>query len=105
MKRLLLALILIITVLAFAGCTSSNGNPGEAKNTAAAASQNQDGSKTSQNSGAPGNMEPVKPGTVPQLSSNQKDEVDSRIRSVLNSMDKALNSLQDPQDIDIDSVN
>lgn len=120
-KKLICA-ALIITILALSGCTSSgtnNGNRSEVKdeaiasdsssgadNTAVSVQQNQDSSiSLSQKAEASGDLKPVKPGTVPELSPNQKTMVNKEINPVLNEIDSALKSLQDPQDIDITSIN
>jgi hypothetical protein len=121
MKKLI-PVILIIAISLLAGCTSRNdssGNTGGIKDSTITAGKTGDGAGTNdsalqivegsnssvQAAGAPKDLKPVKPGTIPQLSDAQKSEVNTKINSVLNDMDNALKSLQDPQDIDLTSIN
>jgi PBP1b-binding outer membrane lipoprotein LpoB len=47
----------------------------------------------------------LKPGTVPQLTEKQKAQVNSKLNSTVNDLSKTLKSIQDAQDIDLDSIN
>lgn len=102
MKKIL-ALLLAVSILILSGCA---GKPGDTKDTAASSVQSSANSNTlGQRVEVKTNFEPLKPGSVPQLSAQQKAEVDTKVNSVLEKVDSALKSIQDPQDIDISSVN
>lgn len=108
MKRLI-SVVLLIAIFMFAGCTKKSTDTESiggvkdsavtadktsgAANSNTPAAQSQSGSST------------LKPGTMPQLSDKQKRDVNSEINSALNNLDNTLKSLQDPQDINLDSVN
>lgn len=45
------------------------------------------------------------PGTIPQLSQNQKSNLKSQVDSAFSSINDSLNSLDDVKDLDLSSVN
>lgn len=49
-------------------------------------------------------FKPVKEKSIPQLTTQQKSKLDSKLNSALKSIDNALNSLQDVPDINLDSL-
>lgn len=105
-KRLIFS-ALISSALIFSGCSSKAANGAASNNTknsttsSTAASANQ----TENNSTATGNLKPIKPNTVPQLSTEQKKKIDTKMNSTLKSLDNTLKSIQDPSDINLDSTN
>lgn len=105
-KRLIFS-ALISSALMFSGCSNKAANSAASNNTknnttsSTAASANQ----TENNSAAAGNLKPIKPNTVPQLSTEQKKKIDSKMNSALKNLDNTLKSIQDPSDINLDSTN
>lgn len=112
-KRLIFS-ALISSALIFSGCSSKAANSAASNNaknstnssTAASANQTENNSSASAAStAATGNLKPIKPNTVPQLSTEQKKKIDSKMNSALKSLDNTLKSIQDPSDINLDSTN
>lgn len=50
------------------------------------------------------NFKALRPKSVPELSSKQKSQIDSKLSSTLNNIDKTLNSLEDAPEIDLNSL-
>lgn len=106
--------ILISSTLILSGCsgkvTSSTSADTNKNNTAVTTTSNSAAtanSNTSSNTQAAvkTNFEPIKPNTVPQLSTEKKKQIDSKMNSALKNLNNALKSLQDPSDINYDSAN
>lgn len=83
MNKLLLGLLIISTIFLY-GCSSKVSNNVE------------NNIRSSINS----NQKPI-----PKLSIQQKNQIKSKITPALNDIDDALKSLQDPSDINVDSIN
>lgn len=105
MKNKLLSII-VISTLVLSGCAGKSNNTNNSNSAAP-------GNKTvssSQNSSAERvevktDFKEIKPGTTPQLSDKQKAEVNAKIGTTISDLNKVLNSIQDAQDIDLNSVN
>ena len=100
MRRKIIA-ALIVSILVLSGCAGKKGNTGNS------ASGNLQGSGTvsTQQTGIQTDFKPIDPNTVPQLSAKQKSQVNTKLNTALDNIDKALKSIQDPKDIDTSSVN
>lgn len=115
MKKKILS-ILMISALILSGCSAkgtllkgtdssdTTGNPPTATSVQA--------SKDSGSSAAAAervevktDFKQVKPGTVPELSQNQKTQVNTQLKSTVNDLSKIMKSIQDAQDVDLNSVN
>lgn len=83
MNKLILGLLIMSTIF-LCGCSSTIGNV------------NENGSKSSVS---------IKQQPVPELSTQQKNQIKSKITPALNNIDDALKSLQEPSDINVDSIN
>lgn len=95
MKNKLITAVLLSALL-FTGCSGSSS-----KNTAAASSNN---SSSKQRVEVKTDFPPVKPNTVPALSSDQKSQINSKLDSTLKDIDNTLKSLQDAPEIDLNSL-
>lgn len=109
--RKFILLISFLLVFSLAGCSnaskqnttaeknstksSSAGNTSATKSDGAANSSSSSDSKTQSSSAA------IKPGTLPQLSSTQKSEVNDKLSTTINDIQNSLNSLDDVNDINI----
>lgn len=100
MKKKILA-VLIVSILVLSGCAGKKGGANNPASTSPAGS----GTALAQQAGAQTDFKPISPGTVPQLSAKQKSEVNTKLNTALDNIDKALKSIQDPKDIDTSSVN
>jgi hypothetical protein len=101
--KIKLVAVLFISVFIFAGCQSTG-------------SSNKNESATSP-SGTPvvtsiekavstkNTFQPIKPGTVPQLSGIQKSQINDKLNTVISDINSSLNSLDDVMDINLNSVN
>ena len=90
--------ILILSTLILSGCSGKVAvSNSTSSNATAASSTERVEVKT--------NFQELKPGTAPQLSAKQKTEVNTKIISTVNDLSKTLESIQDAQDIDLNSVN
>jgi PBP1b-binding outer membrane lipoprotein LpoB len=115
MKKQILG-ILIATVLIFSGCsskgsasTASDANKNNTNNQTEASVSSADTTKLptaspTSSAGVNTDFEPIKAGTVPPLSVEQKKQIDTKLSSAVKNIDNALKSLQDPSDINLDSV-
>lgn len=108
-KRLIFCAF-ITSALIFSGCSSKAANTTKNSinsSTAAFANQAENNSSASAaaSTSATGNLKPIKPNTVPQLSTDQKKKIDSKMNSTLKNIDNTLKSIQDPSDINLDSTN
>ena len=114
MKRVVL-LTVIISTLIFSGCASKSsiGND-TAKQLKSSTTSGVGGNSTSDEAtittsekvdNTQYNFQPLKPGTVKQLTPTQKSQVNNKLNSVITNIDNSLNSLDDIKDIDLDSVN
>lgn len=97
--------ILVISALLLSGCSSKNALLNSPNKNSPASSEIQTSSKESERAEVKTNFEAVKPGTLPQLSEKQKSEVDSKIKPTVNDLKNTLKSIQDAQDIDLNSIN
>lgn len=88
MKKKILG-ALIVTVVLFSGCS----------NKAAVNDANKDDGGTK---AVITEVKPIKPGTVPQLSAKQKEQINTKVNSTVQNIDDALKSLDTPEDINID---
>jgi PBP1b-binding outer membrane lipoprotein LpoB len=105
MKKKILSIIMI-SVLVLSGCagkpTNTNNKSGtDTSSKAASVSQ----SSTTERVEVKTDFKEIKPGTTPQLSAKQKAEVSTKIGTTITDLSKVLNSIQDAQDIDLNSVN
>ena len=88
MKKKILG-ALIVTVVVFSGCSNkaavndSNKGNGGVKSVST-------------------EIKPIKPGTVPQLSAKQKEQINSKVNSTVQNIDDTLKSLDTPNDINVD---
>jgi PBP1b-binding outer membrane lipoprotein LpoB len=97
MKKKIIS-ILMLSALILSGCSGKEAvSNSTSSNTTAASSTERVEVKT--------NFQELKPGTAPQLSAKQKTEVNAKITSTVNDLNKILESIQDAQDIDLISVN
>lgn len=100
MKKILS--VLLVSALVLSGCSgkgsidSKSNGAGSQVTQEAAAAQDRVEIKT--------DFQAAKPGTVPQLSVQQKTQVDAKLNSALKNIDNALNSIQDVKDIDLGSL-
>lgn len=88
MKKKILG-ALIVTLVVFSGCS----------NKAAVNDSNKD------NSGGKSvstDVKPIKPGTVPQLSAKEKEQINSNVNSTVQNIDDALKSLDTPNDVKVE---
>jgi PBP1b-binding outer membrane lipoprotein LpoB len=115
MKTRILSILILSTVI-LSGCaskgTSSSGTSNIDENNKASIESNAQVSKDSNPSTVTTKrVEPttdfkeVKPGTVPQLSTQQKTQVNTKLNSTVKDLSNVLKSIQDAQDIDLSSVN
>lgn len=109
MRNKVLSLLIVSTFL-LSGCSGTTAKDAEAgsnaKNSAAAAKNSQDSTAaTEQRVEVKTDFNAAKPGTVPQLSAEQKTQVNSKLNTSLSNVDSALKSLQEAADIDLSSVN
>ncbi|GLC29417.1 hypothetical protein [Clostridium omnivorum] len=105
-KRLIFS-ALISSALVFSGCSSKAANSAASNNTknSTTSSTSASAKQTENNSSTTENLKPIKPNTVPQLSTEQKKKIDSNMNSALKNLDNTLKSIQDPSDINLDSTN
>jgi PBP1b-binding outer membrane lipoprotein LpoB len=99
--------ILIASTIILSGCSSKAASSKSAesnKNNTNTAAVNTNTSSNSQAS-VKTDFEPIKPNTVPQLSTEKKKQIDSKMNSALKNLDNTLKSIQDPSDINLDSTN
>lgn len=130
MKRIIF-LTFIISALIFSGCTnkgnvattknddiiSTNITKAQTKNSTT--NQSQDSSKATstetsktvvtstaeKSQETQPNFKPLKPGTIPQLTSAQKAQINGKLDSAISSINSSLNSLDNINDVDLSSIN
>lgn len=115
MKKQLAALSIISSLILF-GCSAKesavNKIPAKDVNSVTATTSGQASQTSSAETSAiekqrvevNTNFKAVQPNSVPKLSAQQKSQIDSKLSSTLNSIDKTLKSLQDAPDINLNSI-
>lgn len=92
MKKIILLVILAVSILTFAGCKAkdiSSKTSGSTTSTAVNASQS---SKTDE------------PNTLPELNQQEKAQISENLKPAVESIDSALKTLEEVNDIDLSSI-
>lgn len=120
MKKKILGLF-IISIVVFSGCSNkatvndANKDKGNAEvkkvsteakqvNTEVKPGDSASEVKAGTSDTKPVNTEvkPIKAGTIPQLSSKQKEKINSNVNSTIKSIDDALKSIETPSDVKVE---
>lgn len=106
-KKIVIAALL--SVFIFSGCSAAGSAANKnAQAKAGQATQNvskiTEKSQVTQTKNAGTSSNAVKSSGVPQLSSKQKSQISSKLDTTINSLNDALNSIQDPSDVNLDSI-
>lgn len=94
-KRIFLAAIVLSLLLSGCAGNSASKNVSSHKSVTSVNSKGAGGKNSGSKASAPG--------TVPKLTEKQKTQINVKLNNALDSMDKALKSIQDPVDINVNS--